>query len=70
LSGTGNANRAPTLPYDLVYIDNAVLAAVQLSQAVGSIPISFGTASITGDPLDRTLRRQPIWCTILSPAHP
>jgi hypothetical protein len=41
LSGSGNANRAPTLPYDLVYIDNAVLAAVQLSQAVGSIPISL-----------------------------
>jgi hypothetical protein len=37
LGGTDNADRAPTLPYDLVEIDDAVLAAVHLSQAFQSV---------------------------------
>jgi hypothetical protein len=55
--GTGNANRASTLPYDVVYIDNTVLAAVHLSEVVGSILISIGTATIAGNHLASNLQR-------------
>jgi nucleoside-diphosphate-sugar epimerase len=55
--GTGNANRASTLPYDVVYIDHTVLAAVHLSEVVGSILISIGTATIAGNHLASNLQR-------------
>jgi hypothetical protein len=48
LGATGNGT---DVAVHFGHLNHAVLAVAHLSQLVGSIPISFGTASVTGDQL-------------------